>query len=69
MEQKQACVNCRSTDKAINSFSFWNLLGQEFAVFVCKECIQSFAEPIFKLAPAQQVTYLTKLGQTVSRKY
>lgn len=67
MEKQQGCAECRKTDKPLNQYSFFNLLGQQYVLFVCSDCIMTFSDEIKAMSAGDQVTYLTDLGQIIQK--
>lgn len=67
METPRGCAECMKTDKPLNNYSFHNLLGQEFVLFVCGDCIATFSKTLKAMTAGGQASYLTKLGQIITR--
>lgn len=66
MEKPKACVECRKTTKPLNQYSFYDLLGKQFVLFVCSDCIIPFSDEIKGMSRGGQVTFLTHLGQIIN---
>lgn len=67
MQPLKGCAECTKTNKHLNQYSFYNLLGQQFVLFVCNDCIMGLSDRIKSLSAGEQVTYLTDLGQIISK--
>lgn len=66
MEKPRGCAECLKTDKPLNQYSFYNLLGQQFILFVCSDCIMGLSDMLNKIPLGEQASYLTHLGQIIS---
>ncbi|CAN5146209.1 hypothetical protein BH09PAT1_BH09PAT1_8110 [soil metagenome] len=63
---KRGCSQCRTTDSPLNQYSFANLLGQKFILFVCSGCIMVLSDDLHAMSLGEQTTYLTNLGQIIN---
>lgn len=62
---KQGCAECRKTDKPLNQYSFYNILGQQFILFLCNDCVIPFTDDLKAMPVGEQSTFLTSLGQII----
>lgn len=69
MNTTYACAECLQTTHPLSNYRFNDLLGAEFVIFVCNLCIINLVSKVQDMTPAQQATYLTSLGQKVSKPF
>jgi protein-arginine kinase activator protein McsA len=65
METPRGCAECRKTNKPLNQYAIHDLLGRQFLLFVCNDCIIPFSDEVKAMSRGEQVTFLTHLGQII----
>lgn len=68
MEAPKGCAECRKTDKPLSQYSFYNVLGQQFLLFLCSDCVIPFSDELKAMSVGEQTSYLTHLGQIIMGK-
>ena len=66
MDKPRGCAECLATNKPVNEYGFSNILGQQFVLFVCIDCINILSDELNKMSNGQQSTILTALSQKIT---